>query len=115
LCDFVITGPLNILIGAGPFTPTDSLLFEPLKDLISVIKGTQPDVCILVGPFLDASHPLIDSGEVVLEDTFENMFNKQMEELSSSLDWLKTQVILVSSFKEAHHHPVYPSPAYTTE
>lgn len=44
----VITEPVNILVACGPYTPSDSLTFDPLLDLIHVIAEDCPDVCILV-------------------------------------------------------------------
>lgn len=44
----VITEPVNILVACGPYTPSDSLTFDPLLDLIHVIVRDRPDVCILV-------------------------------------------------------------------
>ncbi len=32
------SGPLNLLVAAGPYSTTDNLTFEPLADLIKVIK-----------------------------------------------------------------------------
>lgn len=45
---FVIAEPVNILVACGPYTPSDSLTFDPLLDLIHVITRDGPDVCILV-------------------------------------------------------------------
>lgn len=44
----VITEPVNILVACGPYTPSDSLTFDPLLDLIHVIARDRPDFCILV-------------------------------------------------------------------
>ena len=38
-----------VLVVSGPFTPSDSVAFEPLQDLIAVIARQRPDVCVLVG------------------------------------------------------------------
>lgn len=38
-----------VLVACGPYTTSDSITYEPLLDLISVINRDQPDVCILVG------------------------------------------------------------------
>ncbi|CAG7836305.1 unnamed protein product [Allacma fusca] len=54
------TGPLNIMIAAGPFTPPDSLSFEAFDDLLEKIKEVKPGVCILLGPFLDDAHAKLD-------------------------------------------------------
>ena len=37
-----------MLVACGPYTPSDSLSFDPLLDLISVIVRDRPDVCVLV-------------------------------------------------------------------
>jgi len=55
--------PLNILIGSGPYTADDNLDFEPLHALCSKAADTYVDAVILTGPFLDAEHPLIASGD----------------------------------------------------
>lgn len=45
-----------VLVACGPYTPSDSLTFDPLLDLINVIVRDRPDVCILVHSCLfDAS------------------------------------------------------------
>lgn len=48
---------LSIFVAAGPFTTTDSLVYEPLNDLLGAVRAARPDVAILVGPFVDAEHP----------------------------------------------------------
>ncbi|KFY15312.1 hypothetical protein V492_02065, partial [Pseudogymnoascus sp. VKM F-4246] len=55
--------PLNILIGAGPYTTDDNLDFEPLHALCSQAADTYADALILTGPFLDTEHPLLASGD----------------------------------------------------
>ncbi|OBT69380.1 hypothetical protein VE03_01209 [Pseudogymnoascus sp. 23342-1-I1] len=61
--------PLNILIGAGPYTTDDNLDFEPLHALCSQAADTYADALILIGPFLDTEHPLLASGDFDLPDT----------------------------------------------
>jgi DNA polymerase alpha subunit B len=60
--------PLNILIGAGPYTADDNLDFEPLHALCSQAADTYADALILTGPFLDTEHPLLASGDFDLPD-----------------------------------------------
>lgn len=38
-----------VLVACGPYTTSDSITFDPLLDLITIINRDQPDVCILVG------------------------------------------------------------------
>ncbi len=60
--------PLNIMIGAGPYTADDNLDFEPLHALCSQAADSYADVLILTGPFLDIDHPLIASGDCDLPE-----------------------------------------------
>lgn len=51
--------PLSIFTAAGPFTTSDSLVYEPLNDLLGAVRAARPDVVILVGPFVDSEHPKV--------------------------------------------------------
>ncbi len=44
----LVAEPMNVLVACGPYTPSDSLTFDPLLDLINVIVRDRPDVCLLV-------------------------------------------------------------------
>ncbi|TQS37002.1 hypothetical protein Golomagni_02537 [Golovinomyces magnicellulatus] len=55
--------PLNIIIGAGPFTADENLDFEPFKALCMEASDSLADALILIGPFLDIDHPLIANGD----------------------------------------------------
>uniref|UniRef100_A0A8C4R083 DNA polymerase alpha subunit B n=1 Tax=Eptatretus burgeri TaxID=7764 RepID=A0A8C4R083_EPTBU len=37
-----------VLVGCGPYTTSDGICYDPLLDLIAVIKRDRPDVCLLV-------------------------------------------------------------------
>ncbi len=60
--------PLNIMIGAGPYTADNNLDFEPLHALCSQAADSYADALILTGPFLDIDHPLIASGDFDLPE-----------------------------------------------
>lgn len=51
--------PLSIFAAAGPFTTSDSLVYEPLNDLLGAVRAARPDVVVLMGPFVDAEHPKV--------------------------------------------------------
>ncbi|CAK7234724.1 DNA-directed DNA polymerase alpha subunit pol12 [Sporothrix curviconia] len=55
--------PLNIIFASGPYTADDNLDFEPLHALVSKASDTGVDAVVLSGPFLDADHPLIATGD----------------------------------------------------
>lgn len=60
--------PLNILLGAGPYTADDNLDFEPLHAICSQAADTYADALILTGPFLDVDHPLLATGDFDLPE-----------------------------------------------
>jgi DNA polymerase alpha subunit B len=60
--------PLNIIFGSGPYTADDNLDFEPLHALCSLAADTYADALILTGPFIDADHPMIATGDFDLPD-----------------------------------------------
>jgi hypothetical protein len=39
---------LSVLVAGGPFTTTDSIMYEPLADLVKALLKDPPDVAILV-------------------------------------------------------------------
>ncbi|KAJ7505014.1 DNA polymerase alpha subunit B, partial [Mycena galericulata] len=54
----------SVFIASGPFTPDQDLGFKPWRALLKKIKEAKPAVVILLGPFIDALHPLMKSGDV---------------------------------------------------
>lgn len=73
-----------MVIASGPFTTIDNLLFEPLTDLLTVIQENPPHLLILMGPFLDAGHPLVVSNE--LGETHKTVFNRCLRIITSTLE-----------------------------
>lgn len=61
-----------MVAACGPFSTTDNLLWEPLIELIASLESQPPDVLILIGPFVDAEHPVIKvrTIAVVLEQAY---------------------------------------------
>lgn len=68
--------PLNVVLAAGPFTLSNDLTYGPLHELMGYCKQNEPNVLILMGPFLDADHSLIVDG--VLAETFDAFFEKMI-------------------------------------
>ncbi len=113
--------PLSILTACGPFTTTEDLEYEPLNDLLTIVRESRPDVAILCGPFVDAKHPSVASGQAgaATEDgqiellDYESLFKLR---ISAKLDWLlandslPTQFVLVPSLRDTFHDFVYPQP-----
>lgn len=103
-----LTEPLTVVIACGPFSTTDNLLYEPLNELILLLDSQPPDVLILIGPFVDAEHPLIKDCKV--DKTFDEVFQEMIEKNLNSLSNWQTTVLIVPSLRDVHHHCVYPQP-----
>ncbi|KAI0379860.1 DNA polymerase alpha, subunit B [Hypomontagnella monticulosa] len=60
--------PLNIIFASGPYSADDNLDFEPLHALCSRAADMYADALVLTGPFIDADHPLIATGDFDLPE-----------------------------------------------
>ncbi|XP_029045729.2 DNA polymerase alpha subunit B [Osmia bicornis bicornis] len=102
---------LRIYVAVGPFTPSDNLNYQPLWDLMEHVVEEEPDILILVGPFIEYTHPEIK--KCTLRDTYQDFFDKILGKIVRYLQGKSTRVILVSSNRDAHHDTVYPTPEFT--
>uniref|UniRef100_A0AAR5QK73 DNA polymerase alpha subunit B n=2 Tax=Dendroctonus ponderosae TaxID=77166 RepID=A0AAR5QK73_DENPD len=104
----LIKDTLQVVVACGPFTVRDNLCFEPLSDLLQYVKEYKPHVLILTGPFYDENHQGVHNGELrqSTDSFFRDLIHSTMHEVP------ETHVIVVSSRKEPHHFPVYPTPPY---
>ncbi|XP_072495224.1 DNA polymerase alpha subunit B [Notamacropus eugenii] len=100
-----------ILVACGPYTTSDSITYDPMIDLIGVIGRDQPDVCILLGPFLDAKHEQVENCQLTtaFEDVFKHCLLTIVEGTRSS----GTHLVFVPSLRDVHHPPVYPQPPFS--
>ena len=127
---------LSVVVASGPFTTSDNLEYEPLNELLSQVASTKPDVLILVGPFVDASNNLLQSGDATLIVRGDDGYPEYGQEHSASYEMifiekiirdglkvyfnsaddfggcLPTQIILVPSLLDAHHECVFPQPPF---
>ncbi|KAF2797537.1 DNA polymeras-like protein alpha/primase associated subunit [Melanomma pulvis-pyrius CBS 109.77] len=115
--------PLTILIASGPYTTDQNLDFAPLHTLLDNAASSYADAVVLVGPFLDAEHPLIRAGDFDIPPHMTNPDQATMTDLfrhyiSSALQSLAQRVptcniILVPSLRDAHHrHGAFPQDKY---
>ncbi|KAL9953110.1 hypothetical protein ACROYT_G040470 [Oculina patagonica] len=105
--------PFLMSVAAGPFTTSDSLLYEPLADLMKRVQNDKPDLLILLGPFVDAKHDQIINGD--LEEPFEDIFDRQVKQIVKATEKLTTKVVFVPSHRDVHHDFVYPQPPFSTK
>ncbi|XP_062854567.1 DNA polymerase alpha subunit B isoform X2 [Trichomycterus rosablanca] len=106
-----ISEPVMVLVACGPYTPSDSLSFDPLIDLIHIINKDRPDVCILLGPFVDSKHEQIEKGQVT--ESFETIFSKCIESIVDGTRGTECKLVFVPSHRDVHHHYIYPQPPFT--
>ena len=73
-------GGQSVVVAAGPFTSSEDLEYAPLGALLHYCAQPQqrPDLLLLVGPFVDAEHPLVRGG--LLEETYEHIYAARVSE-----------------------------------
>lgn len=77
------SGPLNVIVACGPFTPSDDLEFAPLVELIQQINSIRPHMAIIMGPFVDVRNKKIETGELDL--TYQEQFDMVLKELQTKI------------------------------
>lgn len=100
-----------MVVAAGPFTTCDDLSFEPLAALLDACRAAPPDLLLLLGPFLDAGHPLVAGG--LLEDTFQGIYESAVLARLAAYEAAvggATKVVLMPSTRDVHAAPVFPQP-----
>ncbi|CAH0690090.1 unnamed protein product [Spodoptera exigua] len=106
-----LQGKMSMVVASGPYTTSDNMTYEPLKDLVTYISTHQPHVVIMTGPFLDSDHTKVKDN--TMAETFKSFFDKLIDslgELSNTSPY--TKIYIVSSNKDAFHVNIYPTPAY---
>ena len=80
---FVLKNDIYITVAAGPFTTINDLNYDPLINLLERIKEEEPHVLILIGPFVEYSHPQITGvlNRISYQDLFEKTIRTVMESL----------------------------------
>ncbi|KAF8636025.1 hypothetical protein AX15_000185 [Amanita polypyramis BW_CC] len=55
--------PFTMCVACGPYTPDTDLQYKQREPLFEYLKTTKPNVVLLMGPFVDSSHPRIKIGD----------------------------------------------------
>ncbi|PKI85147.1 DNA-directed DNA polymerase alpha subunit pol12 [Malassezia vespertilionis] len=103
----------RILVGAGPFTEPDNLHFTPWHSFATYVENVQPDVLLLMGPFLSASHPMVAAGTLdeMPATLFRQHIARRLTRLAERVP--ATTLILVPSTDDIFHpHHAYPQPFF---
>ncbi|KAF9464138.1 DNA polymerase alpha subunit B [Collybia nuda] len=70
------SGGFSMCIVSGPYTPDADLSYKPWRMLLNRIKTAKPAVILLIGPFVDVTHPKIKNGDI--ESTPTQLFRSQI-------------------------------------
>ncbi|MEE6512583.1 hypothetical protein FKM82_019659 [Ascaphus truei] len=100
-----------VLTACGPFTTSDTIAYDALKDLIDVVNRDRPDVCILLGPFVDAKHEQVENFQLTV--TFEEVFKCCLKMIIEGTRSSGSHLVFVPSLRDVHHEPVYPQPPFS--
>lgn len=117
----------TVCIASGPFTPDSDLFFKPWRAFLETLNAKKPHTLILVGPFIDVSHPKIQNGETdaspasIFRARFLDPLRKFLQSSPSSIvivipsvrDILSRHCVFPQSEFEAEitdSHPVWPPP-----
>ncbi|KAM7250757.1 hypothetical protein ACFE04_022640 [Oxalis oulophora] len=104
---------VSMMIASGPFTTIDNLLFEPLTELIAYSRIKQPQLLILLGPFVDSEHSEIKKGTT--NRSFDEIFHQEiLQRLQDYTECMgsESRVVLVPSIRDANHDFVFPQPPF---
>ncbi|KAF7297787.1 DNA polymerase alpha subunit B [Mycena kentingensis (nom. inval.)] len=109
-------GPFTVFIASGPYSPDKDLGFKPWRTLLKKIQEAKPAVVVLIGPFIDAQHPLIKLGDV--DSTPLKLFRTRfVDPLRSYLDSVPGSIaVLVPSPRDLiSTHAVFPQAEFEKE
>ncbi|KAM3824981.1 DNA polymerase alpha subunit B [Vipera latastei] len=105
--------PRLVLIACGPYTTSDSIAYEPMVDLIEIINKDKPDVCILLGPFVDAKHKQVEEGQLIM--LYDEVFKRCLKTIIEGTRSAGSHIVFVPSLRDVHHVCIYPQPPFVYE
>ncbi|KAH9472656.1 hypothetical protein Pst134EA_003261 [Puccinia striiformis f. sp. tritici] len=89
--------PISLVVACGPFTWDNDLDYIPFEALIDQLMIDQPDCLILLGPFIDANHSLIKTGNITQMPStiFREKISNRLHKLVAHSP--RTHIILIPS------------------
>ncbi|XP_043219988.1 DNA polymerase alpha subunit B-like [Amphibalanus amphitrite] len=98
---------LTLVTACGPFTTSEDLLYNPLRDLLEQVTRLRPHLLLLVGPFIDTK--IIENE---LAETYHELWNRLLELIRVAVKGSHTRVLLMPSTSDLHAEPVLPTPPF---
>lgn len=102
-----LESPMDIVIAAGPFSASDNLKYAGLEKLLSFCQNNNPDLLILMGPFVDEANSQMDVLNEGYDVFFEKMIANVMDHLKESA--VQTKVMLISSQNDLNSSGSFPT------
>jgi len=99
--------PIYLMAASGPISPSMSDDLSNLEHLLDQVKIFQPHYLILLGPFFDCRNDYL-----LFNCDGENFFNKIMKMISSSLENIVTEAIIVPSTFDLNNYNIFPAPPF---
>jgi DNA polymerase alpha subunit B len=111
---------LVTIVASGPYTTDENLDFSPFNALLEAAESSQADSLILLGPFVDAEHPLIrtwnfdlprgypiEPDRATLNDVFKAYISLPLIKLTKTLPSIS--IVLCPSVRDAiSKHSAWP-------
>ncbi|KER26749.1 LOW QUALITY PROTEIN: hypothetical protein T265_13936, partial [Opisthorchis viverrini] len=104
-----ISGTLNVMVACGPYTLSESNDPSLLLTLLRAVKKNRPHVLIMIGPFVDCQHSAVQAYH---DSTYEELFHTRINSVAEYCSHLDVHLVIVPSWREMHHDPVYPTPPF---
>ncbi|KAH8120686.1 DNA polymerase alpha, subunit B [Phellopilus nigrolimitatus] len=99
----------TMVVACGPYSVDADLDYKHFGLLMDKMSESRPSVLLLLGPFIDSSHPIVKTGD--LEQTPTELFKERL--IASLRSFLKISldslILLEPSIRDIlSDHPVYP-------
>ncbi|ODV94000.1 hypothetical protein PACTADRAFT_45774 [Pachysolen tannophilus NRRL Y-2460] len=106
---------IKIIVCSGPYTSNSNLDFTYLVDLVERINNEiKPHLVIMLGPFIDITHPKIADGSIEIPnlskqpDTLQDIMKTTVSPILKTIN-NKIQVLIIPSLKDVNsNHCAYP-------
>ena len=98
--------PFSVLIVSGPYSSSEDLSYEPLNEIAALVTQSSFDLVILIGPFVDVQHPIIQSGD--MPNACQQIAKEQVNPLFSKIAQSCGDLVIVPSVRDARRIPVFP-------
>ncbi|KAF9077663.1 DNA polymerase alpha/epsilon subunit B-domain-containing protein [Rhodocollybia butyracea] len=99
----------SMYVASGPFTPETDLKYAAWNSFVQTVKQAKPAVLVLIGPFVDVSHPFIQEGDVDESplEMFQRIFLEPLRDILNSSPG--SIAVLIPSVRDMiTSHAVYP-------